>query len=640
MSFNRHSLLAPTIFIGLAMLVPRSACADVKQLKLEALEALKAGHFDTASTSLAKAASEMNDANLSRMAESANALEARRRAFAAERQKQFDRAVGNANTLLKADRTDDALNYAAQAYLLAEDKRAFRNARWVDELVRSVTDRAKIYEAHDQWLKALRVYVNLGSLEPAVIEWTKRRRGAATRIRLLATFNPEAFRKSRAAEAVERLATNGIIRGAVTEKGHTESYQGGWIESDWREPLKGITAQAIWDILVNVHASYYRTASFRDLGLSGLGGLEIIATTKGLETAFPGLSDETKRTRLATKLHECIDRVRRSTASDEQAVLTRAIREVLSTNDQTVRLPEQVLASEFASAVFADLDPLTAMIWPTDVEGFTRAADAPIAGVGIGLASLDDGDLRVTAVAWGSALQEAGICVGDILTRVDHKITAGAQVERTMLSIRGKAGTTVTLTVRDEAGRVRDVDLIRGRVAQETVQGWNQRRGGGGGWDYLVDPQQKIAYVRITQFSKATPDEMALALAEVRRQNARGLILDLRDNPGGLLSAATEVCDKFLSAGEIVTTRPDRETPLPGATTSAKADPDDVTDLPMVVLVNRRSASGSEIVSGALKDHRRALILGERTMGIASVQMLYPVAQDEAGRSTAYLKLT
>lgn len=636
MSVIRHGLLASILFVGLAVLVPRSAWADVKQLKSDALEALKAGQFDVASTCLTKAASGTNDANLLRMAESAKALDDRRQAFLLLRKKQFDQAVGNASILLKSDKKDDALTYAAKACLLAEDKRAFHNAPWVDELVRSAIDHAKTYEANEQWLKALRLYVDLESLQPEVIEWTQRRRAVATRIRLLGTFSPKAFRKLRQDEAVERSATDAIINGA--EKSRSESYQGTWIDSDWREPLKGIKTQAIWDILVDVHESYYRTASFRDLGLSGLRGLETIATTKGLETAFPGLGDATKRTQLVNALHECIDRVKRSTASDEQAIVTLAVRKVLSTNDQTVRLPEEVLVSEFTRAVFDDLDPLTSMIWPVEVEGYVRPVDPSIAGVGLGCGFANDGDLQVDSVVWGLASQKAGIRIGDVITRVNHQITAGVNAGRIGPTLLGKAGTTVTLTVRDQDGRVRDVDLIRGRPAQDTVLGWNPRRGGG--WDYLVDPQHKIAYIRITRFTKQTSDEMSRALAEVRRENAQGLILDLRDNPGGLLSAATDVCDKFLAAGKIVSTRPDHKTPLAGETISAKADPEDVTELPMVVLVNRRSGSGSEIVTGALQDHHRALILGERTAGIASVQMLFPLGQDKAGRHTAYLKMT
>ena len=140
--------------------------------------------------------------------------------------------------------------------------------------------------------------------------------------------------------------------------------------------------------------------------------------------------------------------------------------------------------------------------------------------------------------------------------------------------------------------------------------------------------------MRLTNFTKETPHELDHAIDQIKENGGKGIIFDLRYNPGGLLTSATEVADKFLKEGVIVSTHPDRETANPPTVAVAKPDDND-TDLPLVVLVNQYSASASEIVSGALKDHRRALIVGERTFGKGSVQMLFPLAD-----RTAYLKLT
>jgi carboxyl-terminal processing protease len=137
----------------------------------------------------------------------------------------------------------------------------------------------------------------------------------------------------------------------------------------------------------------------------------------------------------------------------------------------------------------------------------------------------------------------------------------------------------------------------------------------------------------MTNFTKDTDKELARAIGEMEKRGAKAMILDLRNNPGGLLTAATEVCDKFLSGGTIVSTRGERE--VPGTPPiEARANDDDVK-FPLIVLVNQMSASASEIVSGALQDQHRALVVGERTFGKGSVQMLFPLA----GRSAA-LKLT
>src|SRR5262249_9753379 len=157
-----------------------------------------------------------------------------------------------------------------------------------------------------------------------------------------------------------------------------------------------------------------------------------------------------------------------------------------------------------------------------------------------------------------------------------------------------------------------------------SLKGWERRPGGT--WDWFIDPQQKIGYLKLTNFTRTSADELDRAIEDMRAHGARGLILDLRDNPGGLLTAATEVADKFLREGNIVSTRADAS--RPDAPTQppidAHASADDCS-LPLVVLVNQYSASASEIVSGALKDWKRALIVGERTFGKGSVQMLYPL---------------
>jgi len=140
--------------------------------------------------------------------------------------------------------------------------------------------------------------------------------------------------------------------------------------------------------------------------------------------------------------------------------------------------------------------------------------------------------------------------------------------------------------------------------------------------------------VRLTNFTRSSDDELKRVLTEMRKLGARGMILDLRDNPGGLLTAATDVADRFLGNGTIVSTRGERNALPDQPAIDARPAVDDA-GMPLVVLVNQFSASASEIVSGALQDHHRALIVGERTFGKGSVQMLFPLA-----KRTAALKLT
>jgi carboxyl-terminal processing protease len=190
----------------------------------------------------------------------------------------------------------------------------------------------------------------------------------------------------------------------------------------------------------------------------------------------------------------------------------------------------------------------------------------------------------------------------------------------------------VKLTIRNPQGVSKDYDITRDVIKVVSIKGYVHKPGGG--WDYYIDPDSKIAYIRMTAFTAETGKELDAAIATLNESNAKGIILDLRYNPGGLLTAATEVCDKFLSDGVIVSTRPDRDTGNPQTVARAKKDSDE-SHLPLVILVNQYSASASEIVSGALKDQKRATIIGERTFGKGSVQMLFPLSD-----RMALLKLT
>ena len=614
--------------------------AMVDQLKAEAFKALRAGRFDRTSELLGKAAAVgTDDPTLTQMAAWSKGFESQRQTFAAERRKQFDKAVGDVKKVLDNKKREYALDYVARAYLLADDKKAFRNEAWVDDLVKETVAMAKTYEGAEQWLKALRLYSDLGSVEPANPEWKEKLKTATRRIRLLAMYNPEQFKKIQESEVNERETIDQLIKPTTqpatkpTTKPADDDRDDSF-KTDWRGTLKDIKKDPmLWDALVDARTNYYREVSYRDLGLGGLNGIKLLVTTKGLEAAFPGLNNAQRKTQFLAKLDEQLERVKNSNAQSEQWVVKRAIDTVYNVNNDTVRLPQEVFTSEFADGAFAELDPFTSMIWPSDIEEFNKSTQGEFSGVGIQIQLDDDGSLRVVSPLEDSPGYQAGIKAGDIITKINGKNAKGISLNQAVKNITGKAGSKVNLTIRSEDGTVKDYDIVRKTIKVASVKGW--RHLPGGGWDYFIDAQNKIAYLRMTNFTKMTSDELDRAILEMQAQGVKGMILDLRYNPGGLLTAATEVTDKFLSGGTIVSTRADRDTPNQPTEARARTDADEVNELPMVVLVNQYSASASEIVSGALKDQKRAMIVGERTFGKGSVQMLFPLA----GRS-AYLKLT
>lgn len=613
--------------------------ATVDQLKAEAFKAIKAGQFDRSSELLVKAASaNADDTQLAKMAEWSKAFETQRQVFVVERHKQFDKAVENVKKVLKNKKDDYALDYAARAYLLADDKKAFRNEKWIDDLVQETINLAHQYEGKEQWLKALRLYSDLGSVDPSTPEWKDKLKVATRRIRLLAMYNPQEFKKIQELEAKDREAVDLLINPTTqptTAKATTkpDDDKDDSFKTDWHQSLKDIKMGMLWDALVDARLNYFREVSYRNLGLGGLSGLKVIATTKGLEGTFPAMKDDAKKAEFLAELEKQQGKVKEATVASEQRVVRDAIVEMSAINDTTIQLPEEVFTSEFADAAFAELDPFSNMIWPSEVEEFNKNTQGEFSGVGIQIQVDDDGSLKVVSPLEDSPGYKAGIQAGDIIAKINGKNAKGISINQAVKTITGRPGSKVTLTIRSVDGTTKDYTITRQTIKVASVKGWSHRPGGG--WDYFVDPQNKIGYIRLTQFTKLTTDELEKAVTEMQASGMKALIMDLRYNPGGLLSTATEVCDKFLTDGIIVSTKADRPTPNLPKEERAKDDTGDVKDTPMVILVNQYSASASEIVSGAMKDHHRALIVGERTFGKGSVQMLFPLSA-----RTAYLKLT
>ncbi|MGA2033929.1 MAG: S41 family peptidase [Thermoguttaceae bacterium] len=279
--------------------------------------------------------------------------------------------------------------------------------------------------------------------------------------------------------------------------------------------------------------------------------------------------------------------------------------------------------------IISKLDPYSAYIGPEELGRFRTSVDNEFGGIGIQI-STEDGDLRVLSPMYGTPAYRAGIRAGDRIVEIEGKSTDGLSLDDAVARLKGKEGTRVSLTVvhADKPDRV-TVAMTRERVRVETVLG--DRRNADDSWNYMLDAKQQIGYIRVSAFGRDTANELQKALEQLKSQKVRGLILDLRFNPGGLLGAAIEVSGLFVSEGRIVSVK-GRNTPE----RSWEAHKGGTFEgFPMVVLVNRYSASASEIVSACLQDHQRAVVMGERTWGKGSVQN---VIELEDGRSA--LKLT
>src|ERR1043166_4936951 len=222
---------------------------------------------------------------------------------------------------------------------------------------------------------------------------------------------------------------------------------------------------------------------------------------------------------------------------------------------------------------------------------------------------------------------KAGILKGDRILKIDGKSTERMSVQDAVKILRGEPGTEVTITVlRPSSNKVKDYKLRRAVINVDMVKDINGKK------EFPLG-ENKIGYVRLTQFGEKTSDELEAALKTLRKQGMQALILDLRWNPGGLLEQAVDVCEKFLPKGQLVVSTEGRNA-AQNSVRRAMGHGDELHNMYVVVLVNLGSASASEIVAGCLQDLNRAVLLGEKTFGKGSVQSILPLADGSALRLT------
>jgi carboxyl-terminal processing protease len=282
------------------------------------------------------------------------------------------------------------------------------------------------------------------------------------------------------------------------------------------------------------------------------------------------------------------------------------------------------------------LDPHSTFINAHRYRQFSHESRGKFGGVGMQVITNERGLLTVVSPLVGTPAYEAGVCAGDIILKVDGKSTDTMQTNEAVELIQGEPGEKVKLTLLHEgADEPTDVELTRTVIHVQNVMSDTRMSGHPEDWDYLIDKQAGIAYIRLVTFSETVGQELKKALEQCQAEGMRALILDLRNNPGGLLKSAVEVSNLFIDDGRIVSTRGRTgQEDVYDAESRASMLPD-AGRCPLVILVNQYSASASEIVAACLQDHQRAVIIGERTYGKGSVQN---VIKMENG--TSALKLT
>jgi len=303
--------------------------------------------------------------------------------------------------------------------------------------------------------------------------------------------------------------------------------------------------------------------------------------------------------------------------------LLEVFQKVLKLNEATVDLPQQILIAQFAEEALSSLDPYTVIVWPRQMQDFEKIMTNEFTGIGIEI-SKPKGLLTVASLLPGTPAYKAGLDAGDVIEAVDGVKTKDMTLTCAVRKITGTKGTKVRLTIkRPGEEKAEDITITRDRIIVPTIRGWQRTETGN--WLHMIDKDERIGYVRLTSFSTATASGLEKVLVELEAEGMKGLVMDLRSNTGGLLESAVAVADKFVKDEKnwIVKRQPGfGRMPIYEPAHEKGTHP----NYPLVILVNSRSASASEIVAGALSDevYKRAILVGTRTHGKGSVQGITP----------------
>ncbi len=317
------------------------------------------------------------------------------------------------------------------------------------------------------------------------------------------------------------------------------------------------------------------------------------------------------------------DEVNAIPAGPEKKDLLNVFEKTLMLNKATAQLPEPILIAHFTEGALAALDRYTTMVWPQQMREFEKNMMNEFTGIGVEI-SKRTGELSVASLLPDTPAYRAGLDAGDVIEAVDGLETRDMSLICAVHKITGPKGTKVSLTIKSAGSdQTREVIITRDKIVIPSIRGW--KRASDGDWLYMIDDRDKIGYVRITSFATETASTLEKILVDLESQGVKGLVLDVRGNPGGLLSSAVDVADKFLNGGLVVRTQPRSGLRRWPSYESAK-EKGTHPNYPLVILIDSSSASGSEILAGALADksYKRAVLVGDRTHGKGSVQSATP----------------
>jgi carboxyl-terminal processing protease len=371
-------------------------------------------------------------------------------------------------------------------------------------------------------------------------------------------------------------------------------------------------ALAIYEeVLLKVQSHYVHEPQWQRIVNIGQINMQVAVTEPLFVSKYLSSAPVEKLTALQRDVEQII--LSRSVADRRQA--SQVVQTVAATLRDRYGLPAQAAILEFVSGAAAALDEYSSFLTGGQMDELFSQIEGNFVGLGVELKTEPAGLSIVNVIPNGPAYT-GGIRNGDLIVSVDGKTPADCSPDTLADMLRGPEGTKVVVAVKNSNGGLQSLTLTRRRVEIPSVEQIK-----------IVDAQNGVGYMKLTSFQKTTSRDVDAALWKLHQQGMKELIIDLRGNPGGLLKAAVDVADKFVYDGLIVATRGRS----PREDFDHKGEVAGTWRVPLVIIIDHDSASASEILAGAIRDHGRGTIVGEKSYGKGSVQGIFPLAASNVG---------
>lgn len=552
--------------------------------------------------------------------------EASRDAQVAKVTAKLDEQLAKEPTPLNLSR---ALKEAIELHMLTRDaeKATLLTTPRVSGLIKAADRAAREAEAKGEWIFSNELFARLNMLLEDQGTYRNDADRQVNRLGMIRLYTPALFWELR--DTRQKLEEKGKPLPAFNPQGE-----------EFATKLKGITQVALIKALGMAGDGHVERVGMRQILIGGLEHVKTMITTHDLDRAFPGIADKEAAANMLGFIDDQLAMLNKRSSDPSTSQAAALVADVLAANRTSVKVPVEAVIHEFGNGAFGRLDEFSQIIWPDELQRFKRMTEGSFTGVGIQI-QLDEESqmIKVVQPLEGTPAQRAGVRAGDLLKKINDNSAVGLSLDQAIEQITGKRGTPVKLTV-DRAGTDVDFDLLRDTIPIRTAKGWKRTGDSDTDWDYMVDKATGIGYVRLSGFNDNTTQELHAAIRSMQQSpvGLNGIVLDLRFNPGGLLTQAVSVTNTFINSGTVVYTEGAGGTP--GDIHYAEREGQVVRNgTPIIVLINNGSASASEIVSGAIEHYGKdrsinAMVLGHRSFGKGSVQNVIPLS------STTYMKLT